>query len=86
MNLTKMCIRDRNYAIKNHMQPHDVTKRNIERFSKQLQMLGYSFDWDRMVDTTDPKYYKMCIRDRGMGAASKRYVFLSCSCNVFISA
>ena len=47
-----------NYAIKNHMQPHDVTKRNIERFSKQLQMLGYSFDWDRMVDTTDPKYYK----------------------------
>ena len=47
-----------NYAIKNHIHPHDVTKRNIERFSKQLQMLGYSFDWDRMVDTTDPKYYK----------------------------
>ncbi len=47
-----------NYAIKNHMHPRDVTKRNIERFSKQLQMLGYSFDWDRMVDTTDPKYYK----------------------------
>ncbi|HIS45606.1 MAG TPA: leucine--tRNA ligase, partial [Candidatus Scatomorpha merdigallinarum] len=47
-----------NYAIANHMHPRDVTKRNIERFSKQLQMLGYSFDWDRMVDTTDPKYYK----------------------------
>ena len=47
-----------NYAIKNHMHPRDVTKRNIERFSKQLQMLGYSFDWDRMVDTTDPNYYK----------------------------
>ena len=47
-----------NYAIANHMHPRDVTKRNIERFSKQLQMLGYSFDWDRVVDTTDPKYYK----------------------------
>ncbi len=47
-----------NYAIKNHMHPREVTKRNIERFSKQLQMLGYSFDWDRMVDTTDPEYYK----------------------------
>ena len=47
-----------NYAIANHMHPRDVTRRNIERFSKQLQMLGYSFDWDRVVDTTDPKYYK----------------------------
>ena len=47
-----------NYAIKNHIHPREVTKRNIERFSKQLQMLGYSFDWDRMVDTTDPNYYK----------------------------
>ena len=47
-----------NYAIKNHIPPREVTKRNIERFSKQLQMLGYSFDWDRMVDTTDPNYYK----------------------------
>ena len=47
-----------NYAIKNHMHPREVTKRNIERFTKQLQMLGYSFDWDRVVDTTDPDYYK----------------------------
>ena len=47
-----------NYAIKNHIHPSEVTKRNIERFSKQLQMLGYSFDWERMVDTTDPNYYK----------------------------
>ncbi len=47
-----------NYAIANHMHPRDVTKRNIERFTRQLQMLGYSFDWDRVVDTTDPKYYK----------------------------
>ena len=47
-----------NYAIKNHMHPRDVTKRNIARFTQQLQMLGYSFDWDRAVDTTDPDYYK----------------------------
>ena len=47
-----------NYAIKNHMHPRDVTRRNIARFTQQLQMLGYSFDWDRVVDTTDPNYYK----------------------------
>ncbi len=47
-----------NYAIKNHMHPHDVTKKNIARFTSQLKMLGYSFDWDRVVDTTDPNYYK----------------------------
>jgi leucyl-tRNA synthetase len=47
-----------NYAIKNRMHPRDVTKRNIARFTQQLQMLGYSFDWDRCVDTTDPAYYR----------------------------
>lgn len=47
-----------NYAIKNHLHPSEVTKTNIKRFTEQLQMLGYSFDWDRCVDTTDPKYYK----------------------------
>jgi len=47
-----------NYAIKNHVHPRVVTEQNIKRFTEQLQMLGYSFDWDRCVDTTDPKYYK----------------------------
>ena len=47
-----------NYAIKNHMHPADVTRRNIARFTEQLKMLGFSFDWDRCVDTTDPGYYK----------------------------
>ena len=47
-----------NYAIKNHMHPKDVTEQNIKRFTEQLQMLGFSFDWDRCVDTTDPAYYK----------------------------
>ena len=47
-----------NYAIKNHIHPAKVTHDNIENFSKQLHMLGYSFDWDRVVNTTDPGYYK----------------------------
>ena len=47
-----------NYAIKNHIPPAKVTHDNIANFTKQLKMLGYSFDWDRVVDTTDPKYYK----------------------------
>ena len=47
-----------NYAIKNHVHPSIVTKQNIANFEKQLHMLGYSFDWDRVVDTTDPEYYK----------------------------
>ena len=47
-----------NYAIKNHIHPAIVTKRNIENFTKQIKMLGYSFDWDRVIDTTDPSYYK----------------------------
>ncbi len=47
-----------NYAIKNHIHPAIVTKQNIQTFTKQLKMLGYSFDWDRCVDTTDPSYYK----------------------------
>ncbi|MCL2044868.1 MAG: leucine--tRNA ligase [Oscillospiraceae bacterium] len=47
-----------NYAIKNKMHPADVTRDNIKRFTEQLKMLGYGFDWDRCVDTTDPDYYK----------------------------
>ena len=47
-----------NYAIKNHIHPTVVTKNNIATFTSQLKMLGYGFDWDRVVDTTDPNYYK----------------------------
>ena len=47
-----------NYAIKNHIHPSIVTKNNIKTFTDQLKMLGYGFDWDRVVDTTDPAYYK----------------------------
>jgi len=47
-----------NFAIKNKIHPKIVTKKNIENFTRQLKMLGFSFDWDREVNTTDPEYYK----------------------------
>ena len=47
-----------NFAIKNHVHPAIVTQQNIKNFTRQLKMLGYGFDWDRVIDTTDPKYYK----------------------------
>ena len=47
-----------NYAIKNKIHPKIVTKNNVKRFKEQLQSLGYSFDWDREINTTDPEYYK----------------------------
>ena len=47
-----------NYAIKNHLHPAEVTRDNIKNFTAQLKMLGFGFDWDRCVDTTDPVYYK----------------------------
>ena len=47
-----------NYAIKNHIHPKIVTKNNVARFKGQLHALGYSFDWDREINTTDPNYYK----------------------------
>lgn len=47
-----------NYAIQNHIHPKIVTKNNVERFKNQLHALGYSFDWDREINTTEPAYYK----------------------------
>ena len=47
-----------NYAIKNHIHPAIVTHDNIANFTRQLKMLGYGFDWDRCVNTSDPDYYK----------------------------
>ena len=47
-----------NYAIKNKIHPKIVTANNVARFKEQLHSLGYSFDWDREVNTTDPEYYK----------------------------
>ena len=47
-----------NYAIKNHIHPEIVTKKNIAHFKEQIQSLGISFDWSREINTTDPEYYK----------------------------
>ena len=47
-----------NYAIKNKIHPKIVTENNVKRFKEQLHSLGYSFDWDREINTTDPSYYK----------------------------
>ncbi|WP_036728942.1 leucine--tRNA ligase [Peptoniphilus mikwangii] len=47
-----------NFAIKNKIHPAKVTKQNVNRFKKQLKSIGFSFDWSREVNTTDPKYYK----------------------------
>ncbi|MCD8325945.1 MAG: leucine--tRNA ligase [Lachnospiraceae bacterium] len=47
-----------NYAIANQIHPRIVTKNNVQRFKGQLHSLGYSFDWDREINTTDPRYYK----------------------------
>ena len=47
-----------NFAIKNHVHPAEFTNKNIAHFKQQLQSIGFSFDWDREVNTTDPDYYK----------------------------
>ena len=47
-----------NYAIKNHIHPRITTENNIKHFKEQLKSIGFSFDWSREVNTTDPKYYK----------------------------
>ena len=47
-----------NFAIKNHVHPRVVTENNIKNFRRQLKALGYSFDWDREINTTDPEYFK----------------------------
>ena len=47
-----------NFAIKNHIHPAEVTKKNVAHFKEQLQSLGFSFDWSREINTTDPDYYK----------------------------
>lgn len=47
-----------NYAIKNHVHPRVITEKNIDNFRRQLKSLGFSFDWSREINTTDPDYYK----------------------------
>ncbi|MCL2106883.1 MAG: leucine--tRNA ligase [Oscillospiraceae bacterium] len=77
-----------NYAIKNHVHPAAITARNIANFKKQMRSLGFSFDWSREVDTTDPHYYKwtqwIFLQMFKQGLAYKKEMAVnwctSCSC------
>lgn len=77
-----------NYAIKNHIHPKEVTKRNVANFKSQLQNLGYSFDWDREINTTDPNYYKwtqwifLKLFEQGLAYKSEMPINWCTSCKV----
>ena len=77
-----------NYAIKNKIHPKEVTKNNVARFKAQLHSLGYSFDWDREINTTDPEYYKwtqwIFLKLFKAGLAYKKEMPINCctSCKV----
>jgi len=80
-----------NFAIKNNIHPAVVTKTNIDHFRKQLKRLGFSFDYSREVDTTDPKYYKwtqwifLKLFENGMVFRDKTLVNYCPSCKVVLS-
>ena len=80
-----------NYAIKNHIHPEIVTKKNIARFKKQIQSLGISFDWSREINTTDPAYYKwtqwifLQLFKHGLAYKSEMSVNWCTSCKVVLA-
>ena len=80
-----------NYAIKNHIHPAKVTHDNIENFTRQLKMLGYGFDWDRCVNTSDPSYYKwtqwifLQMFKRGLAYKATMSVNWCTSCKVVLA-
>ncbi len=80
-----------NYAIKNQVHPRQVTDRNIETFTKQLKSAGFSFDFSRVVDTTQPDYYKwtqwifLKLYEHGLAYKDKAYVNYCPSCKVILS-
>ena len=77
-----------NYAIKNHIHPAIVTEKNIARFRSQLKRLGFSFDYDREISTTDPKYYKwtqwifLKLFEKGLAYKSEMPINWCTSCKV----
>lgn len=77
-----------NYAIKTGLHPRAVTRKNIERFRSQLKRLGFSFDWSREIDTTDPRYYKwtqwifLKLWERGLAYKAEMPINWCTSCNV----
>ncbi len=80
-----------NYAIKTGIHPRQVTDQNIARFSEQLKRVGFSFDWDRVIDTTDEDYYKWTqfifrkMFDNGLAFRDKTLVNYCPSCKVVLS-
>ena len=80
-----------NYAIKNNVHPAVVTKKNVDHFREQLQKIGFSFDYSREVDTTDPDYYKwtqwifLKLFEHGMVFRDKTLVNYCPSCKVVLS-
>ncbi len=80
-----------NYAIKNHIHPRIVTENNIVNFRRQLKALGYSFDWDREINTTDPKYFKwtqwifLQLYKNGLAYKAKMPVNWCTSCNCVLA-
>ncbi len=80
-----------NYAIKNHIHPSIVTENNIKTFRSQLKALGYSFDWDREIDTTDPDYFKwtqwifLQMYKKGLAYKSKMPVNWCTSCKCVLA-
>ena len=77
-----------NYAIKNQIHPKIVTENNVAHFKKQLQSLGYSFDWDREINTTDSHYYKwtqwifLKLFNAGLAYKTKMPINFCTSCKV----
>jgi len=77
-----------NYAIKTGQHPRRVTERNIARFRGQLKRLGFSFDWEREVDTTDPRYYRwtqwifLKLWEKGLAYKSEMPINWCTSCNI----
>ena len=80
-----------NYAIKTGIHPREVTDRNIAKFTSQLKRVGFSFDWDRVVDTTDEDYYKwtqwifLKMFEHGLAFRDKTLVNYCPSCKVVLS-
>ena len=80
-----------NYAIKTGIHPREVTDRNITKFTSQLKRVGFSFDWSRVVDTTDEDYYKWTqwifrkMFDNGLVFRAKTLVNYCPSCKVVLS-
>lgn len=80
-----------NYAMKTNTHPRVVTDNNIATFTKQLKSIGFSFDWDRVIDTTDPNYYKwtqwifLKLFEHGLAYKDKTYVNYCPKCRVILA-